>query len=571
MRFACEQCQTKYTIPDERVRGKILKIRCKNCNCQITISEGGVRTARPLEAAGGGDTIIPTKGSLPALGEGGDATMIGGMADFFSGPAAAAPAAAEDWYISIDGATAGPMPLPELAQRVVAEEATPSHEVFVWREGLGEWLPPADVPEVKTAVTQERRVPAPKPRMATKLGLSPIQPPAASLPAVSLSGVGGSLLDENEDATQIGSLSAPIAPPAPAPLENSGLALEPVDFDMVTDLPAPPKPQTKPAPAPAAKPKGPPAFKPPPPIPGPAGGAAGPRGPQPPRSVPPFDVTPPVGSPMVRPVASAPPAPAMASSSPAVPATTSQSFQPPPVSQSFQPPPLTEDPTGALPGAAVVAPPPAAAAPYPGADPMGSSQPPMGMMGGAPADLAAAPIEPGAAAPPTKPSPLILAALAVVVLLGIGTTVWVLMRPSKTTVAKREVVDAGPMPDALPSEADKVAQAEAQAKQQKAKKDELLGITAEQRDALIEKGQKQLSSCFGKLLKKEPKLAGGALSVEVTIGPKGKIDTVEVSAKDKELDGKNAKCFQKAIKRWKFPKHSDKTAYQVKFSLPIEG
>ena len=46
MRFACEQCQTKYTIPDERVRGKILKIRCKNCNCQITISEGGVRTAR---------------------------------------------------------------------------------------------------------------------------------------------------------------------------------------------------------------------------------------------------------------------------------------------------------------------------------------------------------------------------------------------------------------------------------------------------------------------------------------------------------------------------------------------
>lgn len=562
MRFACEQCQTKYTIPDERVRGKILKIRCKNCNCQITISEGGVRTARPMEAAGG-DTIIPTKGSLPALGEGGDATMIGGMADFFTGPSATAVPPADDWYISVDGATAGPMPLPELAQRVVAQDATPAHEVFVWREGLGEWLPPADVPEVKAAVTQERRVPAPKPRIATKLGLSPIQPaasPAASA-ALSLSGVGGSLLDENEDATQIGSLSAPIGPPAPVPTENSGLALEPVDFDVVTDLPAPPKPQAKPAPP--AKPKGPPAFKPPPPIPGPPGAGAGPRGPQPPKSVPPFDVTPPLGSPVTRQAPMAPPAQAMASSSPAVPA---------PVSQSFQAPPLSEDPTGALPGSAVAAPAPLASAPYqsPDALPGASSQPAMGMMGSAPADMP--PVDPGIARPSSsKPSPLILGALAVVVLLGLGTTVWVLLRPSKPAVTKTEVVDAGPAADAMPSEAEKAAQAEALAKQQKPKKDDLLGITAEQRDALIEKGQKPLKGCFSKLLKKEPKLAGSALNVEVTIGPKGKIDTVEVAGKDKELDGKLAKCFQKAIKRWKFPKHADKAAYQVKFSLPIDG
>lgn len=546
MRFACEQCQTKYTIPDERVRGKILKIRCKNCNCQITISEGGVRTARPMEAAGG-DTIIPTKGSLPALGEGGDATMIGGMADFFTGPSATAVPPPEDWYISIDGATAGPMPLPELAQRVVAQDSTPAHEVFVWREGLGEWLPPAEVPEVKAAVTQERRLPAPKPRIATKLGLSPIQP-AASSSAAAVSLVGSSLLDENEDATQIGSLSAPIGPPAPVPTENSGLALEPVDFDVVTDLPAPPKPQTKPVPKPA--PKGPPAFKPPPPIPGPPG--AGPRGPLPPKSVPPFDVTPSLGSPVTRSASMAPPASAMASSSPAVPA---------PVSQSFQAPPLSDDPTGALPGSAVAPPAQLASTPYQSPD----------ALAGAPADLGLPPVNPGIAPTPSKTSPLILAALAVVVLLGVSTTVWVLLRPSKPAVTKPEVVDAGPTPDAMPSEADKAAKAEALAKLEKAKKDDLLGITAEQRDALIDKGQKPLKGCFSKLLKKEPKLAGSALNIEVTIGPKGKIDTVEVSGKDKELDGKLAKCFQKAIKRWKFPKHSDKAAYQVKFSLPVEG
>ena len=69
MRFACEQCQTKYTIPDERVRGKILKIRCKNCNCQITISEGGVRTARPVESwAASAQATRQPRASRPAIG-----------------------------------------------------------------------------------------------------------------------------------------------------------------------------------------------------------------------------------------------------------------------------------------------------------------------------------------------------------------------------------------------------------------------------------------------------------------------------------------------------------------------
>ena len=73
MKFACEQCQTKYTIPDERVRGKILKIRCKNCNCQISISEGGVRTTRVAEPVA--EPTMAMMGDqmpgMPGLGEGG--------------------------------------------------------------------------------------------------------------------------------------------------------------------------------------------------------------------------------------------------------------------------------------------------------------------------------------------------------------------------------------------------------------------------------------------------------------------------------------------------------------------
>ena len=42
MKFLCDRCKTRYSIGDDRVRGKILKIRCKNCANVITVREGMV-------------------------------------------------------------------------------------------------------------------------------------------------------------------------------------------------------------------------------------------------------------------------------------------------------------------------------------------------------------------------------------------------------------------------------------------------------------------------------------------------------------------------------------------------
>src|SRR5512143_4154059 len=54
VKFLCDRCKTRYSIGDDRVRGKILKIRCKNCANVITVregmtdgSEGEPRRARP--------------------------------------------------------------------------------------------------------------------------------------------------------------------------------------------------------------------------------------------------------------------------------------------------------------------------------------------------------------------------------------------------------------------------------------------------------------------------------------------------------------------------------------------
>src|SRR5436309_3485644 len=39
MKFVCDRCQTKYSIADERVRGKVLKVKCKTCANVITVRE----------------------------------------------------------------------------------------------------------------------------------------------------------------------------------------------------------------------------------------------------------------------------------------------------------------------------------------------------------------------------------------------------------------------------------------------------------------------------------------------------------------------------------------------------
>lgn len=52
MRFFCDRCKTRYTIDDAKVRGKVLKIRCKNCGNVMTVSDsGGSSTGRSLDTA----------------------------------------------------------------------------------------------------------------------------------------------------------------------------------------------------------------------------------------------------------------------------------------------------------------------------------------------------------------------------------------------------------------------------------------------------------------------------------------------------------------------------------------
>src|SRR6266550_4489835 len=51
MKIVCDNCATKYSIADEKVRGKVFKIRCKKCS-HIIVVRGGDGAAAEKDAPG---------------------------------------------------------------------------------------------------------------------------------------------------------------------------------------------------------------------------------------------------------------------------------------------------------------------------------------------------------------------------------------------------------------------------------------------------------------------------------------------------------------------------------------
>ena len=49
MKVTCQSCQAKYTIADEKVRGKVAKIRCKKCGTTIIVNGTEGAAAGPSE------------------------------------------------------------------------------------------------------------------------------------------------------------------------------------------------------------------------------------------------------------------------------------------------------------------------------------------------------------------------------------------------------------------------------------------------------------------------------------------------------------------------------------------
>jgi len=111
MKIVCDSCGAKYSIADEKVAGKIFKIRCKKCSSVLEV-RGDQTGAHPF-------------------GEAGSPQDPGGE---------------PSWYIVVDGEQKGPLRPIELSQ--LFAKGSVGLDSYVWKEGFDDWKAAGDVPDL---------------------------------------------------------------------------------------------------------------------------------------------------------------------------------------------------------------------------------------------------------------------------------------------------------------------------------------------------------------------------------------------------------------------------------------
>lgn len=118
MKIVCDSCSAKYSIADEKVAGKVFKIRCKKCSEVIVVR---------------GDQLDEPKEESTQVYDYGDENPD------------------SVWHAVVDGDQQGPFDPGQLGEMLTA--GTIDWEVYVWREGFENWLAARDVPELVEAIT----------------------------------------------------------------------------------------------------------------------------------------------------------------------------------------------------------------------------------------------------------------------------------------------------------------------------------------------------------------------------------------------------------------------------------
>jgi len=239
VKFLCDRCKTRYSIGDDRVRGKILKIRCKNCANVITVREG-----MSADELGESSRGRPTTGApIPSASAPAGSALASAFQQQVAKPP---PALEEEWYVSIDGDQSGPFSLAD-AQRWIAAKPFDA-DVHCWSEGFDDWLPVDKVSHFrglrkKPMAPPAQPAPPPLPRVATnrtgsQMSVRPVEEEPKPLFAATMATL--------EKSAGFKSPVSPVTPPNGILAKANGRGSAPVPaIPAVTPAPTP-------APAPAA-------------------------------------------------------------------------------------------------------------------------------------------------------------------------------------------------------------------------------------------------------------------------------------------------------------------------------
>lgn len=161
MKITCQACQSKYTIADDKIQGKVAKIRCRKCGATVLVdaSTGG--------AQGNG------------AGEG----------------------ANDVWLVSVADGDQRTMQLAEVIDAY--NSGVIVGDTFLWKEGMGDWQPLSEIAEIVTALNEANASAA---AVAAEPAPAAYTPPVAYSPPVVASPPGPAMAARRETARGRGDL-----------------------------------------------------------------------------------------------------------------------------------------------------------------------------------------------------------------------------------------------------------------------------------------------------------------------------------------------------------------------------
>ncbi|MBU8900673.1 zinc-ribbon domain-containing protein [Corallococcus sp. M34] len=188
MNFTCDNCQKRYSIADEKVRGKTVKVRCKNCQSVITVQgpaeEESTRVvsladverirAQERSLSETASAPAPAPAPVPAAAPVARAPVSAPQTPWDDEPTRAAPvrqAAGAPWFVMVRNKQEGPLDEAALADWV--SSGSISARSFFWRQGMPDWKRGSDIPELAAFFAPPPEPVAPPPPVA-----APPPPPA---------------------------------------------------------------------------------------------------------------------------------------------------------------------------------------------------------------------------------------------------------------------------------------------------------------------------------------------------------------------------------------------------------
>jgi len=271
MKFLCGNCKAKYQIPDEKVVGRTLRMKCRRCNHDILIDGHGMPAAAapapPARRTGGSSvSVIPgpmRSGSglgplpgrplppVPTSPRSKPPASLG--ADFrrhvAAPPAVPARSAPYDlWHAAIQDVPVGPMTRDELRRKIEAGAVTA--QSLCWREGMDDWRPLGELAEL-ASLMRRSMVPGARPSSRPQGRM----PPAVPGPVGSRGPVYDfdEIEDEGSEPTRIADMTGGHAPASAAAGHRQAGSTSQPRMPVAAPVPAPVAEAAAPAPAPAQR------------------------------------------------------------------------------------------------------------------------------------------------------------------------------------------------------------------------------------------------------------------------------------------------------------------------------